>query len=60
MGLFSSAYPKEMNMQETKPEQAKAMMPKLMIMEIITRLIYFVGLAILRSYTQGQHIRTVA
>lgn len=58
--LFGKAYPQEMKMKETDPEQAKAMMPKLMLMETLTRLLYFIGLGIIVTYTGQMDIWTVA
>jgi hypothetical protein len=60
MFLFSKSFQKEMKIKETDPEQAKAMMPKLMLMETLTRLLYFVGLGVILTYTGQMNIWTVA
>lgn len=60
MFLFSKAYQQELKAKPMDPEQAKAMMPKLMLLETLSRLLYFIGLGIIVTYTGQMDIWTVA
>jgi hypothetical protein len=60
MFLFSKPLQKEMKMKDMDPAKAKEAMPRLMIMEILTRICYFIGLGIILTYTGQMDIWTVA
>ena len=60
MFLFSNSYKQEMKMKDVDPEQARVMMPKLVLMETCSRFLYFIALAIILSFTPGISLWTAA
>jgi hypothetical protein len=51
MFLFGKTYQQEMNVKVVDTEKANAAMPKLILMETMARVLYFLGLGILLIYT---------
>lgn len=57
--LFSSLYMKEFGKTLADREQWMKDMPKSMLLEVLSRLVYFVGLGILLNYTAQLTVSTV-